>query len=271
MEIGILEYNTPATIAPLFPPSPRPDPSGGVVGWLQGHVRGKMRWLDIGEDTTLGVSGGSTEFRCVGVLQDLGDFPRGAPLIRGDLENLVRTIPAKNMWGAARVSSKEFRSEAPHFYLERFVSYFHNEVMPDVAVVVVKEPPREAPQCFFDFSGVAYQAPSWWRFPSAPQTVRWSYRNRGKVEALLMSFPFLGALIALTEQTLTTLFGDGVEVALEVVRLPESGAPEELAVIVRSSLDIETGLERLERLEDIWLERARSISGGRFFFDIEFL
>lgn len=282
METLLLDFDTPATIAPRYTPAPRQDLNAGGVRWLRSNAAGFTHWWrNLAADTTFGVSGGSTEFDYVaGVVKILTEFPWQEPIISGVWENSVHTIPVWDVWGAGRGLSQELRGEAIKFVAEQafrynrsevFVSEFHREVVADVVVVKFEGGPHVGPRFFFDTSGVAYEAPSGWRNTGIPQTVRWVYRNRGQVGDFLTSFPLLGALLPLLEESLKRLFGDEVEVVLEVVRLPEDEAKEELAVIVRSTLDIETGLEKLEQLEDAWLERGRSLSDGRFFFNIEFL
>lgn len=98
----------------------------------------------------------------------------------------------------------------------------------------------------------------------------WRHRDENRVRAYLEASPEIPGLLRRTEPSIARLFGDEVEVVLEVISYVDEGSHDELVAWIQCRDDVETGLAKFEQFVDSWADELWGAVGCTFNYNIEF-
>jgi hypothetical protein len=96
-----------------------------------------------------------------------------------------------------------------------------------------------------------------------------SYRNQENVKTYLARHPEIVDFLTTAYPSLVRIFGNSVEIVLEVLHFPERNASDELVGWIQSSDEVEIGLQKLEQFEEAWFLDHMAKIDHRFNFNIE--
>lgn len=98
------------------------------------------------------------------------------------------------------------------------------------------------------------------------------HRNHEEVVSYLENNPEISGFVNKCGQDLVKFFGSSVSIVLEVMEHhTESDSYKELIGWIQSTDDVQNGMEKLEKFEDIWLQDQINKLGNKFNFNIEFI